>query len=205
MDKRLFFSSTHKNRVAIGEVLSKALPKKGSVLEIGSGSGEHGVIFQERFPELVWQTSDPELSHRNSISSWIEFNKLESKMPQPIDINVNNRPWNLMKVIQSTLKAVVCINMIHISPWESTINLFGGAGQHLKKNGLLILYGPFKKNGEHTSYSNSLFDDVLKEKNSTWGVRDLEEVKEIGLNNGFEAENIIQMPANNLSLIFRIN
>ena len=204
MDKRLFFSSTHKNRVAIGEVLSKALPKKGSVLEIGSGSGEHGVIFQERFPELVWQTSDPELSHRNSISSWIEFNKLESKMPQPIDINVNNRPWNLMKVIQSTLKAVVCINMIHISPWESTINLFGGAGQHLKKNGLLILYGPFKKNGEHTSYSNSLFDDVLKEKNSTWGVRDLEEVKEIGLNNGFEAENIIQMPANNLSLVFRI-
>ena len=94
MDNRLFFSATQRNRDCIGDVLSKII-KKGSVLEIGSGSGEHGVVFQKRFPEIIWQTSDPELVHRKSISSWIEYEDLTKKMPQPLEIDVEKIPWKI--------------------------------------------------------------------------------------------------------------
>ena len=91
MDNRLFFPATQRNRECIGDVLSTII-KKGSVLEIGSGSGEHGVVFQKRFPEIIWQTSDPELVHRKSISSWIEYEKLNKKMPKPLEVNVLTIP-----------------------------------------------------------------------------------------------------------------
>ena len=94
MDKRLFFPATQRNRDFIGDVLSKII-KKGSVLEIGSGSGEHGVVFQKRFPGIIWQTSDPELVHRKSISSWIEYEDLTKKMPQPLEIDVEKIPWKI--------------------------------------------------------------------------------------------------------------
>ena len=91
MDKRLFFSATQRNRDSIGDVLTKII-NKGSVLEIGSGSGEHGVFFQKRFPEIIWQTSDPDLVHRKSISSWIKYEDLTEKMPQPLEIDVEKNP-----------------------------------------------------------------------------------------------------------------
>ena len=94
MDNRLFFPATQRNRDCIADVLSRII-KKGSVLEIGSGSGEHGVVFQKRFPEVIWQTSDPELVHRKSISSWIEYENLTKKMPQPIEIDVKKIPWKI--------------------------------------------------------------------------------------------------------------
>jgi len=87
------------------------------VLEIGSGSGEHGVIFQERFPGIIWQTSDPKLTHIKSIRDWIEFQGLTKTMPQPINIDVTQRPWYFSKLIRSTLNSVICINMIHLSAW----------------------------------------------------------------------------------------
>ena len=93
MDNRLFFPATKRNRESIGEVLSTILLRRGSILEIGSGSGEHGVVFQKRFPEITWQSSDPELMHRNSISSWIEHHELNFKMPQPLAIDVEKTPW----------------------------------------------------------------------------------------------------------------
>ena len=96
MDNRLFFSATQRNRDCIGNVLSRII-KKGSVLEIGSGSGEHGVVFQKRFPRIIWQTSDPELVHRKSISSWIEYEGLTKKMPQPLEIDVEKIPWKIPK------------------------------------------------------------------------------------------------------------
>ena len=94
MDNRLFFSATQRNRDCIGDVLSRII-KKGSVLEIGSGSGEHGVVFQKRFPEIIWQTSDPDLLNRKSIISWIEYEELNKKMPQPLDLDVRNIPWKI--------------------------------------------------------------------------------------------------------------
>ncbi len=205
MDNRLFFTATQKNRDCIGDVLSRFLPKRGSILELASGSGEHGVEFQKRFPSINWQTSDPEPSHRKSISAWIDKYGLSTKMPQPINIDVEVKPWPLTPTLISELKRVVCINMIHISPWTCTKALFKESGNLLKKEQLLMLYGPFKRNGLHTSESNSLFDESLKRQNSTWGIRNLEDVNQVAMKNGFTQEAVIQMPANNLSLIFRMS
>ena len=92
MDNRLFFSATQRNRDCIGDVLSQIIKNNGSILEIGSGSGEHGVVFQKRFPKIIWQTSDPNLLHRKSIISWIEYEELDKKMPQPLELDVEKTP-----------------------------------------------------------------------------------------------------------------
>ena len=204
MDERLIFAATQRNRACIGDVLSKFLPYSGSVLEVASGSGEHGVTFQERFPGLSWQTSDPNLSHRKSINAWIDHKRLTIKMPSPIDLDVEKRPWPLTSEFKSTLKCIVCINMIHISPWSCTEALIEESGNLLGKEQLLILYGPFKKNCNHTSKSNALFDQSLKDQNSKWGVRDLEKVSALANRNGFKEEDVLKMPANNLSIIYRM-
>ncbi len=204
MDERLFFSATERNRISIGEVLSKILPNNGFVLQIASGSGEHGVTFQKQFPSICWQTSDPEPSHRKSISAWIDNQRLTKKMPEPIDLDVEKRPWPLSSELRSSLLVIICINMLHISPWSCTQDLFEEAGNLLEKGQILMLYGPFKINGQHTSYSNIEFDHSLRAQNSSWGVRELHEVCEIGTNNGLEKFDIIEMPANNLSVIFKM-
>ena len=108
MDNRLFFPATKRNRESIGELLSRILPREGSILEIGSGSGEHGVVFQKRFPEITWQSSDPELMYRNSISAWIEHHELNLKMPQPLMIDVEKTPWQIPLVLFFTRGEVPC-------------------------------------------------------------------------------------------------
>ena len=115
MDNRLFFPATQRNRDCIGDVLSRIIKKNSSILEIGSGSGEHGVAFQKRFPEIVWQTSDPELIHRKSIISWIKYEELNNKMPQPITLNVENIPWKIPLKFVNSLQGIVSINMIHVA------------------------------------------------------------------------------------------
>jgi len=202
LDNRLFFSATQRNRNCIGDVLSRIL-KKGSVLEIGSGSGEHAVFFQKRFPEIIWQTSDPELLHRKSISSWIEYEDLNKKMPQPLEIDVEKIPWKIPLRLADSLQGIVSINMIHVAQWSCTTALFREAGKLLKKGQFLMLYGPFKIGNNHTSKSNYLFDNSLKMQNDLWGIRDLKEVSEEGKKNGFSQEDIIDMPANNFSIIYR--
>ncbi len=202
MDNRLYFSATTRNRDYIFDVLSKII-KKGSVLEIGSGSGEHGVVFQKRFPEIIWQTSDPELVHRKSISSWIEYEDLTKKMPQPLEIDVEKVPWKIPLRLARSLQGIVSINMIHVAKWSCTIALFKESGKLLKKGQFLILYGPFKISNNHTSQSNYFFDHSLKMQNDLWGIKNLEEVCDEGKKNGFSQAEIITMPANNFSIIFR--
>ena len=165
MDSRLFFSATQRNRGVIGDVLSKVLGKNGVILEIGSGSGEHGVVFQKRFHEIIWQTSDPELEHRKSISSWISYEGLYKKMPQPILLNVEKIPWEIPQKLVHSLQGIVSINMIHVAKWTSTIALFRESGRLLNKGKFLLLYGPFKIGYKHTSKSNYYFDNSLKIKN----------------------------------------
>ena len=131
MDNRLFFSATQRNRDSIGDVLSRII-KKGSILEIGSGSGEHGVFFQKCFPEIIWQTSDPDLYHRKSIFSWIEYEELNKKMPKPLELDVLNIPWKIRLKLANSLKGIVSINMIHVAHWSCTIALFKEAGKLLK-------------------------------------------------------------------------
>ena len=202
MDNRLFFSATQRNRDCIGDVLSRII-KKGSVLEIGSGSGEHGVFFQKRFPEIIWQTSDPELVHRKSISSWIEYEDLTKKMPQPLEIDVEKIPWKISSRLAHSLQGIVSINMIHVAEWSCTESLFRESGKLLKKGKFLILYGPFKICNEHTSVSNYVFDNSLKMQNDLWGIKNLDEVCDVSKKNDFSREDIISMPANNFSIIYR--
>ena len=203
LDNRLFFPATKRNKNCIAEVLSRIIRKNGSILEIGSGSGEHGVAFQKRFPEIVWQTSDPELIHRKSISSWIKYEELNNKMPQPITLNVENIPWKIPLKLVDSLQGIVSINMIHVAKWTSTIALFKESGRLLNKGQYLILYGPFKICNKHTSQSNSLFDNSLKMQNELWGIQNLEEVSLEAEKNGFYQEDKISMPANNFSIIYR--
>ena len=178
MNNRLFFASTQRNRDSIVVVLSKIIKKYGSILEIGSGSGEHGVFFQKRFPEIIWQTSDPKLAHRKSISSWIKYEELNKKMPQPIVL-------------------------IHVAQWSCTIALFRESGKLLNRGKFLMLYGPFKIDKKHTSQSNYSFDNSLKIKNDFWGIRNLEDVSDEAKKFGFLQESTINMPANNFSIIYR--
>ena len=203
MDKRLFFSATQRNRDFIGDVLSKIIKKDGSILEIGSGSGEHGVFFQKRFPEIIWQTSDPVLQHRQSIVSWIEHENLNNKMPQPLQLDVENIPWEIPLKLVNSFQGIVSINMIHVAEWKCTIALFKGAGNLLMKGQFVMLYGPFKIGNKHTSQSNLFFENSLKMQNYFWGIRNLEEVTDEAIKNGFFQEDIIRMPANNFSIIYR--
>ena len=202
MDNRLFFAATQRNRDCIGDVLSRII-KKGSVLEIGSGSGEHGVVFQKRFPEIIWQSSDPELVHRRSISSWIDYEDLNKKMPQPLEIDVEKIPWKVPLRLAHSLQGIVSINMIHVTKWSCTTALFKESGKLLKKGQFLMLYGPFKICNKHTSQSNYLFDNSLKMQNKLWGIKNLDEVSDESQENGFCQESIIKMPANNFSIIYR--
>jgi len=203
LDNRLFFPATQRNRDCIGDVLSRIIKKNSSILEIGSGSGEHGVDFQKRFPEIIWQTSDPDLLHRKSIISWIEHEELNMKMPPPLEVNVEKVPWHLPTQLVNSLQGVVAINMIHVAKWNCTIELFKGAGKLLKEGDFLFLYGPFKIGNKHISKSNYFFDNSIKTKNVLWGIRNIEEVSEEAKKNSFSQKNTIRMPANNFSLIYR--
>ena len=203
MNNRLFFASTQRNRDSIVVVLSKIIKKYGSILEIGSGSGEHGVFFQKRFPEIIWQTSDPELAHRKSISSWIKHEELNKKMPQPIVLDVEKIPWEIPINVVHSLQGIVSINMIHVAQWSCTVALFRESGKLLNKGKFLMLYGPFKIDKKHTSQSNYSFDNSLKIKNDFWGIRNLEDVSDEAKKFGFLQESTINMPANNFSIIYR--
>ena len=142
LDNRLNFPATTRNRVPIAGVLSDYISPNSLFLEIASGSGQHGVFFQKKFPSIIWQTSDPELMHRKSINSWIKHEGLSSKMPEPLDIDVEKHPWPINNQLSSLIKGIVCINMIHISPWTCTKALFEQSKNYLDQNDFLMIYGP---------------------------------------------------------------
>ena len=200
---RLNFSATLRNREPISDVLASYIPQNGTILEIASGSGEHAVFFQDLFPSIVWQSSDPNVLHRKSIISWIAHFRLSSIMPEPLDIDVLKRPWPIPTRLGSLIKGIVCINMIHISPWSCTRALFEESKNILKEHQFLMLYGPFIRRDKHTSESNLNFDQALKSQDPHWGLRHLDRVNEIAFENGFVQEKMVEMPANNLSIIYK--
>tara|TARA_Y100001968_G_scaffold302252_1_gene315413 strand:+ start:558 stop:1190 length:633 start_codon:yes stop_codon:yes gene_type:complete len=205
LDNRLHFSATTRNRDYIAAVLRNYISPNSLFLEIASGSGEHGVFFQKTFPSIIWQTSDPELVHRKSINSWINHQGLSSMMPEPLDLDVEKRPWPIKKQHISLIKGIVCINMIHISPWSCTKALFEESKRYLAQHNFLMLYGPFLRKKIQTSESNLNFDRSLKLKNPLWGLRYLDDVDNIAFMNGFKKDKNIEMPANNLFVIYRLN
>ncbi len=205
LDHRLTFPATKRNRDSIASVLRNYISPNSLFLEIASGSGEHGVFFQKKFPTITWQTSDPEFVHRKSINSWIKHEKLFSKMPEPLDLNVEIRPWPISKRLASLIKGIVCINMIHVCPWTSTKALFEESKKYLHQNNFLMIYGPFLRSRIQTAKSNLNFDQSLKLHNPLWGLRQLDEVNKLAFQNGFNLVKVIEMPANNLSVIYRLN
>ena len=203
-DYRLNFPATTRNRESIAAVLSNYISPNSLLLEIASGSGEHGVFFQKKFPSITWQTSDPELVHRKSINSWIMHEGLYSKMPEPLDLDVEICPWSITNRLGALIKGIVCINMIHISPWSCTRSLFEESKKYLDQCNFLMLYGPFLRKEKQTSESNLYFDQSLKMQNPLWGLRNLDNVNDIAFKNGFKLDKVIDMPANNLSVIYRL-
>ena len=201
MDQRLFFPATERNRGPIGDLLSQLLPSSGAVLELASGSGEHAVSFQQRFPHLIWQASDPDPDHRASIDAWVRHQGLNDVMPAALNLDVEERPWPLPQTIGESLKAVVCINLLHISPSDCTSAVLEESALLLPAGSHLIIYGPFQRNGEHTSASNAAFDASLRQRNPAWGVRDLAWIDELLEPLPLKRVGCHTMPANNLTLV----
>ena len=196
-DARLNAPAALRNRDLILEVLRGHLPPQGLILEIASGSGQHCIRFGEGLPNHIIQPSDPKAAARASIDAWIADSGLANIRPA-LALDATADVWPI-----AAADAIVCINMIHIAPWKAAQGLFAGAARLLPVRGALYLYGPFKRDGRHTAPSNEAFDASLREENSDWGVRDLETIAALAASCGFGAANIIEMPANNLSLIFQ--
>ncbi len=196
-DNRLFSAAATRNRGPILDVLRTVLPEHGIVLEVASGSGEHIVHFAAELTKLTFAPSDPSPQARESVMAWIASAGVGNVQP-PLALDAARAPWPIERA-----DAVICINMIHISPWAATVGLFDNAGAILPAGAPLYLYGPYKRGGAHTAQSNAEFDAGLRAQHPSWGVRDLETVTNLGRKAGFEGPEIVDMPANNLSLIFR--
>ena len=196
-DLRLFAPATQRNRVPILEVLMRVLPARGLALEVASGTGEHAIWFAQNLRPLVWQPSDPDPEMRESIQAHGTGSDLNTLKP-PVDLDVTRHPWPIEQA-----DAVVCINMVHIAPWAATLGLLQGAAACLPSEGPLFLYGPFKRAGEHTADSNAAFDASLRSQNPAWGVRDLDEISKTAEGVGLLLSEVVEMPANNLSVVFR--
>jgi hypothetical protein len=193
----LLSPACERNKEPILEVLRRVLPKTGLVLEIAAGSGQHAIHFSRALPMLTWQPSDADARARASIDAWTEGEALPNLMPA-LELDVRKQPWPLERA-----DAIVCINMIHISPWAATLALMRGAGAILPAGGVLYLYGPYRIDGGHTAPSNEAFDSSLRAQDSEWGVRDLAEVVKVAGAEGMVLLETVTMPANNLSVVFR--
>jgi hypothetical protein len=194
---RLVSPSAERNKGAIADVLRRALPDHGLVLEVSSGTGQHVVHFAQAMPYLDWQPSERDEDNLRSIASWRAAEALPN-IRDPLHLDVAEQPWPI-----SSAAGVVCLNMIHIAPWAAGEALIRGAEATLEPSGLLFLYGPFRRNGQHTAPSNEAFDRQLRSQNPDWGVRDIEDVARFAERHGFDAPEIFEMPANNLSVVFR--
>lgn len=197
-DARMYAPSTARNRVPILGVLQLYVPERGLVLEVASGTGEHSCFFAAASgPELIFQPSDIEADNRASIDAWSAASDVTNVRPA-IALDATAEIWPVTRA-----DAVICINMIHIAPWAATEGLIRGAAHVLAPGGFLYLYGPFRRDGGHTAPSNAGFEDWLKSQSPEYGVRDLEAVAELASLNGFGPPDVIDMPANNYSVVLR--
>ncbi len=196
-DLRQQAPSAQRNRDPILAVLRDALPAHGLVLELASGSGEHAIHFAAACPELVFQPSDPDAAARASIDAWAKESGLANIRPA-LALDAAAPAWPIERA-----DAVICINMIHISPWTATQGLMRHAGALLPQGAPLYLYGPYRQSGVPLAPSNAVFDDSLRRRNPAWGLRELDEVAALAQAAGFGEPQVTAMPANNLSVVFR--
>jgi len=196
-DDRHYAPATLRNRDLILAVLRDVLPTTGIILEVATCSGEHIVHFAKNLPSLVFQPSDPDADARLSVAAWVKATGV-TNVRAPIALDALHSVWPI-----ASADGIICINMIHISPWEATVGLIEGAAAILTSRSPLYLYGPYKREGFETALSNQAFDRNLRDRNPNWGLRDLEAVAATAQTLGFSGPAITEMPANNLSVVFR--
>lgn len=191
-----YSAAAERNKGPILDVLRRVLPEEGLVLEIASGTGRHVSHFAAALPKLRWQPTDADSELREWISASVAADL--GNVNAALQLDVLNTPWPVREA-----DALLCINMIHISPWAATVALFDGARDTLSAEDVLFLYGPYRRDDRHTAPSNEAFDASLRSRDPQWGVRDLEEVERTAEQAGYILEEVVAMPANNFSVIFR--
>lgn len=196
-DSRLHSPAAERNAEPILEVLRERLPGRGLVLEVASGSGQHAACFAAALPDITWQPSDPDAAACRSIAAWRAASRL-ANLREPLVLDVTREPWPLQQA-----DALVCINMLHIAPWEAGLALLAGAGRLLPRGAPLCLYGPFLGGGALVAPSNARFDADLRRRNPAWGLRDLDQVVAQARCHGLTLDAVTEMPANNLSVVLR--
>ena len=220
-DARQFASATQRNREPILGVLQQVLPPEGLVLEIASGTGEHAVFLAPQLYPRYWLPSDADTAALASILAWQRYVPAERLLP-PVTLDMSQTDWlGVAKTAIAThqesaahqefaqhspedvsITAIVNINMIHISPWSATLGLMAGAEALLPIGGILYLYGPYRQNDVPTALSNEAFDASLRSRNPAWGLRHLADVVTAAAQHHLHLNNIIEMPSNNLSVVF---
>lgn len=196
-DARLSAPAALRNRGPILDVLREELPTQGLVLEIASGTGEHVTHFAANLPALTFQPSDMDADARASVAAWTADLRLANVRP-PLTLDAAAETWPI-----AAADAIICINMIHISPWASTQGLMRGAARILQQGAPLCLYGPYLRDGVATAPSNEAFDASLKARHPAWGLRRLEDVAALATSHGLALTRVVEMPANNLTVVFR--
>jgi hypothetical protein len=197
LDDRRSSPAALRNRDPILAVLRSVLPARGTVLEIASGTGEHILRFAAQMPALTWQPSDPSPEARASIAAWMAGENRTNLLP-PLDINAAGADWPVARA-----DAILAVNLVHISPWAATLGLMRHAGRILPRGAPLVLYGPFRRDGEALMPSNVAFDEDLRSRDPAWGIRDLEAVAAVAEAEGLILGPVHDMPANNLTVVFR--
>lgn len=186
-----------RNTAPIIEVLRGVLPETGLILEVASGTGEHALAFARAFPHLLWQPTDADPVALRSVEAWRTADSAPNLMA-PVHLDAAGDRWPVEEA-----QAVLCINMVHISPWAATVGLLAGAGRVLERGAPLYLYGPYRQEGVETVPSNEEFDRSLKSRNPEWGLRRLEDVAAEADRHGLALDALVPMPANNLSVVLR--
>lgn len=200
-DGRLDAPPFHRNHDPIWEVLRPFVEgRQGEALEVGSGTGQHVAVFAQRSPGITWIPSDHLETHRSSINAWRADAGLDN-LAEARHLDLSDREWG-SAFGDVRFLAIVCINVLHISPWLVSENLIAGSTRLLRSDGRLFIYGPFKRNGKHTAPSNEQFDQSLREKNPEWGVRDTTELDAVARRHALMLADAVAMPANNFTLVF---
>lgn len=185
--------ATARNREPIAAVLAEILPERGQILEVASGTGEHCAWFATRFPALEWQPSDPDPEARDSVAAWCgDLDNVRA----PLALDAAAGDWPV-----AAADAILCVNMVHISPWDATLGLMAGAARLLAPGAPLILYGPYRRRDAPLADSNEAFDLSLKQRDPGWGLRQVDDV--VAAAQGFVLQRLVEMPANNLILVLR--
>jgi SAM-dependent methyltransferase len=202
-DGRLDAAAFHRNHEAIAQVLTSLLEgHTGDVLEIGSGTGQHAVAFARLLPAITWWPTDFNDNHLRSIEAWRTHAGLGNLKP-PIQLDASAAGWQLEeRGLPPSYTAIFCANVVHIAPWSVAEGLFANAGQYLRPGGRLMLYGPFKRDGEHNAPSNAAFDESLRRQNPAWGVRDIADLRALAERNNLRFMQTYELPSNNAILAF---